>query len=101
MASTTAEYALPVAAFESLILKLLNVLEMTQRPEGTSTHQAKQTLLQATNEFKESLSHAKELAHGLPGGELLIQEQDELINMLEQLKERKRCAAFICATCST
>ncbi|KZT22089.1 hypothetical protein NEOLEDRAFT_1072219 [Neolentinus lepideus HHB14362 ss-1] len=94
MAST--EYTLPVSAFESLLLKLLNVLELSQRLEGTSTHQAKQALLQATNEFKDGLARARELADGLPGGELLIQEQDELISMLEQLKEQKRqqLAAF-------
>jgi hypothetical protein len=39
--------ALPTTLCESLLLKLVTVLELTQRPEGTVTPQAKQTLLQA------------------------------------------------------
>ncbi|EPQ61149.1 hypothetical protein GLOTRDRAFT_113585 [Gloeophyllum trabeum ATCC 11539] len=90
------DYTLPVSSFDSLLLKLVNVLELSQRPEGTATHQARQALLQATNDFKDSLARARELADGLPGGELLIQEQDELIDMLQSLKEQKRqqLAAF-------
>jgi hypothetical protein len=43
-----------------------------------------------TNDFKNALSRAKELAASLPGGELRIGEQDEIIEMLETLKNRKR-----------
>jgi hypothetical protein len=32
---------------------------------------------------------AEELANTLPGGEITIQEQDEVIRMLEQMRERK------------
>ena len=42
-----ASYALPTALFEGLLLKLVTVIELTQRPEGTVTPQAKQALLQA------------------------------------------------------
>lgn len=38
---------LPTSLYESLLLKLVTVLELTQRPEGTVTPQAKQALLQA------------------------------------------------------
>ncbi|KAA1468325.1 hypothetical protein DENSPDRAFT_457623 [Dentipellis sp. KUC8613] len=86
-----ASQPLQSSTFESLLPKLLTVLELTRRTELTgTTQQSKQELLQATNDFKESLSRAKEMATVLPGGELLIEEQDEIIAMLERLKEKKR-----------
>jgi hypothetical protein len=36
------------------------------------------------------LAQAKELVENLPGGELLIEDQDEVIQMLEALRDRKR-----------
>ncbi|ETW87748.1 hypothetical protein HETIRDRAFT_306333 [Heterobasidion irregulare TC 32-1] len=82
--------SLPFSEFESLLPKLLTVLELTQHPEGIATQEARQRLLQATKDFKASLNHAKELANALPGGELLIKEQDEVIAMLGRLRDRKR-----------
>ncbi|KAH7908784.1 hypothetical protein BJ138DRAFT_1136935 [Hygrophoropsis aurantiaca] len=81
---------LPSSLFQNLLPKLSHVLELTQHPEGTVTPQAKQALLQATNEFKHTLNQAKDCANMLAGGELLIQEQDEVIEMLERLREHKR-----------
>ncbi|KAL6300306.1 hypothetical protein BKA93DRAFT_541185 [Sparassis latifolia] len=78
------------AVFETLLLKLVTVLELTQQSETTALPQMKQNLLQSTNDFKDSLKQAKEVANNLPGGELSVQEQDEIIEMLEKLKERKR-----------
>jgi hypothetical protein len=43
-----------------------------------------------TNEFKSALNQAKELAAHLPGGELLIEDQTEVIKMLTELRDRKR-----------
>ncbi|KAJ7130779.1 hypothetical protein C8R43DRAFT_1024976 [Mycena crocata] len=81
---------LPAALFESLLVKLAAVLELTQKPEGTVTPQAKQAVLQATNEFKNALAQAKDLSTNLPGGELLIADQVEVIEMLTELRDRKR-----------
>ncbi|KAF8060854.1 hypothetical protein FPV67DRAFT_1673686 [Lyophyllum atratum] len=81
---------LPTSLYESLLLKLVTVLELTQKSEGIVTLQAKQALLQATNDFKNSINQAKELAADLPGGEMLVQDQDDVIEMLEKLRERKR-----------
>ncbi|KAJ6607930.1 hypothetical protein B0H10DRAFT_1816892 [Mycena sp. CBHHK59/15] len=81
---------LPSALYESLLLKLVAVLELTQRPEGTVTPQAKQAVLHATNEFKNALNQAKDLALHLPGGELLIADQVDIIDMLTELRDRKR-----------
>jgi hypothetical protein len=33
---------------------------------------------------------AKELVDSLPGGEMLVEEQDEVIDMLEKLRDHKQ-----------
>jgi hypothetical protein len=101
----------PVSLYASLLLKLAAVLEITQNAEGILTPAAKQALLQAvrssalhellskidpfltftqTNDFKSSMARAKEIALALPGGELGIEEQDQIIEMLEKLRDRKQ-----------
>uniref|UniRef100_A0A0W0F588 Mediator of RNA polymerase II transcription subunit 9 n=1 Tax=Moniliophthora roreri TaxID=221103 RepID=A0A0W0F588_MONRR len=82
--------SLPTALFQSLLSKLVVILELTQNPEGIATPQGKQAILQATNDFKASLMQAKELASSLPGGDLLIEDQDDVIDMLVTLRDRKR-----------
>ncbi|KAF9064981.1 hypothetical protein BDP27DRAFT_108596 [Rhodocollybia butyracea] len=85
MASTT-----NTIPYDNLLLKLVTVLELTQKPDGISTNNAKQAVLHATNEFKSLLSQAKTLAETLPGGELDIDDQDNVIEMLTVLRDRKR-----------
>lgn len=82
--------SLPTELYESLLLKLVAVLELIQQPEGISTPQARHAVLQATTDFKNALAQAKELAANLPGGELRIEDQDQVIEMLKTLKDRKR-----------
>lgn len=41
---------LPSSAFESLLPKLLTILQVTQRPEGTTNARNKQDLLQAVRQ---------------------------------------------------
>ncbi len=97
--------------YGSLTLKLANVVELATQDQGTNlTPQAKQTLVRAvstpdlaapciqltlrpqqTREYKDSVKDAIGYATSLPGGELSVEEQDEVIEMLEKLKERKRC----------
>ena len=47
--STTTSETLPSSVFESLLPKLLSILQVTQRPEGTSNVRNKQDLLQAVS----------------------------------------------------
>ncbi|KAI0286616.1 OPT oligopeptide transporter protein-domain-containing protein [Russula aff. rugulosa BPL654] len=88
--STTASEMLPSSVFESLLPKLLTILQVTQRPEGTSNVRNKQDLLQAIQAFRETLNDARSIANALPGGEMLIEEQEEVIAMLERLRAKKR-----------
>ncbi|KAF8555947.1 hypothetical protein OG21DRAFT_787867 [Imleria badia] len=87
---TSKDTAIPSQLFSSIIPNLITVLEHTQSAEGVVTPQAKQALLQATNELKSTLTQAKEYATALPGGEVNFQEQDELLLMLEKLRDHKR-----------
>ncbi|KAL0578842.1 hypothetical protein V5O48_003166 [Marasmius crinis-equi] len=81
---------LPTTLFQSLLSKLATILELTQTPDGTSTPQGREAIRQATDDFRRSLANAKSLAGGLPGGELLIEDQDDVIDMLVTLRDRKR-----------
>ncbi|KIK04145.1 hypothetical protein K443DRAFT_130976 [Laccaria amethystina LaAM-08-1] len=76
--------------YESLLPKLAHILQLTRHSEGITTPEAKQALLHATNDFKNTLSQAKDLAANLPGGELTLSEQDEVIRMLEAVRDQKR-----------
>ena len=100
---------LPVALYQGLLDKLVAILELVQTSNDALTVQNKQALFQAvrrvcarrtfkctdhhtqTTTFKNTLAQARELGIALPGGEMLTQEQDEVIAMLEELRDRKRC----------
>ncbi|KAI0825250.1 hypothetical protein BC628DRAFT_1410314 [Trametes gibbosa] len=79
------------SVYESLLLKLANVAELAVQDQGTLNPQAKQALVRSTREFKDALREAQQYANTLPGGELSVEEQDEVIRMLENLRERKKC----------
>ncbi|KAN0101091.1 hypothetical protein V8E55_001075 [Tylopilus felleus] len=81
--------AIPEQLFSSIIPNLITVLEHTQSAEGVVMPQAKQALLQATNDLKSTLTQAKDFATALPGGELNFQEQDQLLLMLKKLRDHK------------
>jgi len=80
---------LPVSSFDVLLQKLVVVVELSSTG-GELTPQARQALLQATNDLKDALGQAKSLINALPGGELCLDEQDEVIDMLERLKVAKK-----------
>lgn len=44
--------------------------------------------------FRETLNDARSIANALPGGEMLIEEQEEVIAMLERLRAKKRYVDF-------
>ena len=56
VAVNMASNVLPTTLFESLLLKLVTVLELTQKPDGTATPQAKQALLQAVRTIQHDLA---------------------------------------------
>ena len=46
--------------------------------------------------FREALNDARSIASALPGGEMVIEEQEDVIAMLERLRAKKRyvCCVF-------
>ncbi|KAG9310339.1 hypothetical protein JVU11DRAFT_9470 [Chiua virens] len=86
---TSQDAAVPTRLFASIIPNLIIVLEHTQSAQGVVTPQTKQALLQATNDFKNTLAQAKDYGAALPGGDLNFQEQNELILMLEKLRNHR------------
>ncbi|EJD04217.1 uncharacterized protein FOMMEDRAFT_106762 [Fomitiporia mediterranea MF3/22] len=83
-------HSFPDPVFESLLEKLAHVLEVVQNSDSTLDPQTRQAMFKATTAFKDGLVKAKELANTLPGGEMLIKDQDDVIAMLEQLRDQKR-----------
>jgi len=86
--------SLPTSAFDQLLDILANVIRVARKQDPaaspTLTPQAKQELLQATNEFRDAMSRAQKIAANLPGGEIAPEDQDEVIQALEELRDRKR-----------
>ncbi|KAI6104755.1 hypothetical protein EDD16DRAFT_1841458 [Pisolithus croceorrhizus] len=75
---------------EQIVPKLIAVLEYTQVSGSNLTPQTTQALLQATNDYKNVLLQARKYAATLPGGELNAEDQEELIAMLERLRDHKK-----------
>ncbi|KAK0473845.1 hypothetical protein EDD18DRAFT_1342782 [Armillaria luteobubalina] len=82
--------ALPSSLYQTLITKLVVVLDLVQQSEGITTPQAKQALLHATNDFRNAVGDARRRAGDLPGGEMMLGEQDEVIAMLTLVRDGKR-----------
>jgi len=74
-------------AFSSLLPALAEVLDTSQRQDEPVS---KQALLNTTNEFKDTLARARHVATTLPGGDMSLADQDEIIQMLEKLREYKK-----------
>ena len=45
------------------------------------------------------MSQARELASNIPGGELVIEEQEQIVQMLEQLRDRKKYRTCLSTFC--
>ncbi|KIO26798.1 hypothetical protein M407DRAFT_243604 [Tulasnella calospora MUT 4182] len=81
--------SLPISAFESLQPALIKVLKAVHDAGDSDEVQHRLAIATATNELKERIVEAKTLIDALPGGEMLIEHQDEVIKALEQLKAQK------------
>ncbi|KDQ20421.1 hypothetical protein BOTBODRAFT_151098 [Botryobasidium botryosum FD-172 SS1] len=82
--------ALPTENFEILLPRLITILELVQQSNAPQLGQHRLLISQATNELKEHLRKAKEVVDALPGGDMCIEDQDEVISMLEKMRDEKR-----------
>ena len=103
---------IPTALYEGILGKVVEILDLIHKGDGASTHQSKQAIRNAVrepfprlqapesylsksislqaNDLKESLNEAKGIASDLPGGEMCIEDQDEVLDMLSRARNRKR-----------
>ncbi|KAG9032758.1 hypothetical protein FRB95_001017 [Tulasnella sp. JGI-2019a] len=82
--------SLPVDTFEGLLPALTNILKVVYDAGDSEESKHKLAITAATDELKEKLARAKELVENLPGGEMLLEDQDEAIAALERLRDQRR-----------
>jgi len=82
-------YALSQSTFESLLPAIVAILKLTQpQPPGTAAQQ--QEIAKATMALRSQLANARELVDALPGGEMLLEHQHEVIAMLIGMRDARR-----------
>ncbi|KAH7104754.1 hypothetical protein BKA62DRAFT_693293 [Auriculariales sp. MPI-PUGE-AT-0066] len=86
--------ALRTDAFEKLLPTIVDTVELTQRHAGENSLQHRQAVVQLANQLKERFSEAKKIAQSLPGGDLSIEQQDALIELLERFRDERMSVAL-------
>ncbi|KAI0781837.1 hypothetical protein C8Q75DRAFT_812165 [Abortiporus biennis] len=75
---------------EHLVLKFANIIDLICTRGAQNDPQLKHVLVKEINDFKEDMNQAKNAANTLPGGDLTMDDQDDVIRMLEQLRNQRR-----------
>jgi len=84
-------HPLPTPAINGLVPALLRVYALAHDPSSAPvTATSTKELKDATEGFKTRLNVARTLIEKLPGGDLTSKEQDEIIKMLEDMRDYKR-----------
>ena len=114
--STNKPSSLRTEVFEGLVPALVDLVAAIHRDdEPVNVH--KQSVCQAvrtswdshpstypqtdpqTNIFKQRMASAKEITDNLPGGEMSLSDQDEVIAMLKALRDQKRLVHHLPTAC--
>ncbi|CAL1696743.1 unnamed protein product [Somion occarium] len=74
------------ALYEGLLPKLTAIIALLCESDISSSPQNRQALIKVISEFKDGIAQAKNAATNLAGGQLTIEEQDGIIEMLETMK---------------
>ncbi|KAG8747553.1 hypothetical protein FRC10_000689 [Ceratobasidium sp. 414] len=82
-------YALSQSTFESLLPSIIAILKLTQ-PQSPATPAQRQEIAKATMALRSQLANARELVDALPGGEMLLEHQHEVIAMLTEMRDARR-----------
>lgn len=88
--STTPPYALTQATFESLLPSVVSILQSTQPHPQPTVSAHGQEIAKATMALRSQLSTARDLVDALPGGEMLLEQQQEVITMLTEMRDKRR-----------
>ncbi|KAF8321763.1 hypothetical protein DL93DRAFT_2032265, partial [Clavulina sp. PMI_390] len=76
---------LPTDVFERLLPALVDVVSAINNEDQTVLAHK-----QATEIFRQRVATAREVVENIPGGEMSIRDQDEVIAMLKALRDQKR-----------
>ncbi|GJE99563.1 hypothetical protein PsYK624_158300 [Phanerochaete sordida] len=76
--------------FSNLLPNIVNVLEVVTESELGTNPDLKKKLVQASNTLRDDFGRAKEAAINLEGGDISLEEQEEIAEMLKGLIARKR-----------
>ncbi|CAE6413193.1 unnamed protein product [Rhizoctonia solani] len=78
------------STFESLLPTVVQIIQSTQPQSATQTHQQQQDIAKATMALRTQLSIARDQVDALPGGEMLLKDQQEVIQMLKEMRSQRR-----------
>ncbi|EKM57947.1 uncharacterized protein PHACADRAFT_116434 [Phanerochaete carnosa HHB-10118-sp] len=77
--------------FANLLPDVVDVFDVINESEASTTPQLKKKLVQASNSLRDDLSRAREAAYNIEGGYLSLEEEEVITEMLKSLIARKRC----------
>ncbi|CAE6439204.1 unnamed protein product [Rhizoctonia solani] len=78
------------STFESLLPSVVQIIQSTQPQSSAQTHQQQQDIAKATMALRTQLATARDQIDALPGGEMLIKDQQEVIHMLQEMRSQRR-----------
>ncbi|KAI0697018.1 hypothetical protein BC835DRAFT_1413916 [Cytidiella melzeri] len=82
---------MPSTVYEGLLQEVAAVLDVVNElTAAQSSTEIRRKLVQTTNALKHDTLVAREGANNLQGGELSIEDQEDIIDTLEKLKARKK-----------
>jgi len=82
--------SLPSEAFEDLLPAVIDVLKTVYDAGDSDEPKRKLAIAAATDDLKRKLARARELVENLPGGKMLVRDQDQAIKALEGYKQQRR-----------
>ncbi|KAF8607593.1 hypothetical protein BDV93DRAFT_273277 [Ceratobasidium sp. AG-I] len=86
--------SLSQATFQSLLPSIVAILQATQPPavphNAAGLHAQRQEIAKATMALRGQVADARDIVDALPGGEMLLEHQQEVITMLIQMRDARR-----------
>ncbi|QRV72776.1 RNA polymerase II transcription mediator complex subunit 9 [Ceratobasidium sp. AG-Ba] len=78
------------ATFEALLPSIVAILQTTQPQPSSNAQTQRQEIAKATLALRSQLAHARDIVDALPGGEMLLEHQHEVIAMLKEMRNARR-----------
>ncbi|KAJ1308652.1 hypothetical protein OPQ81_004346 [Rhizoctonia solani] len=84
------DYTFNQSTFESLLPSVVQIIQSTQPQPPAQTQQQQQEIAKATMALRTQLVTARDQVDALPGGEMLLKDQQEVIQMLKEMRSQRR-----------